>query len=321
MIIHTNFPLSQILAYKIGGCAKTVLQIENEQDLKDALEYITTYSVSQYLPVGIGANLLINDKPYNGVVLWFSQPKKELIQQIDETHIKVFASYLLDDVIHYSFQHNLVGLEWAGGLPSTIGAAVRGNVGCFGHEIKDLVEKIEIAKLGNATFVEKTLSRDECLFSYRNSFIKHHTNMFVVNAYFTLKKGSTEEIEKAKEIYKENISYREKNHPLDFPSCGSVFKNTTSKKDVEKIVSIWPDIAQLVEQKWHGKVAMGYIINRLGFAGKTKGGAEISEKHANYILNKNNASFNDVYGLITEIQETFFQTFGFKPEPEVEIIH
>jgi UDP-N-acetylmuramate dehydrogenase len=107
---------------------------------------------------------------------------------------------------------------------------------------------------------------------------------------------------------------------MEYPSCGSVFKNIIEKERIEKVLSVWPDVKELSDQKWHHKVSMGYIVNRLGFSEKRIGGAMVSPKHTNYIVNVDHAKASDIKELITEIQNTFEKTFGFRPEPEVVIL-
>ena len=107
---------------------------------------------------------------------------------------------------------------------------------------------------------------------------------------------------------------------MEYPSCGSVFKNIVKREEVDKILSVWPDVRELSEGKWHNKISMGYVINRLGFKGKQVGGAQVSTKHTNYIVNVNQAKADDVKRLIYEIQGKFEETFGFTPEPEVMLV-
>jgi UDP-N-acetylmuramate dehydrogenase len=99
-----------------------------------------------------------------------------------------------------------------------------------------------------------------------------------------------------------------------------VFKNVKGEEKVQKIIAAWPDIESLIKEKWHGKVSMGYIIKRLGFQGLQVGGAKITEKHANYISNIDNATHDDVVAIINQIKEKFHETFGFYPELEAEIV-
>lgn len=318
MIVHENFPLSSILYYKIGGSARYVLKIENEQDVDEALSFIKEKDITNVLPIGIGANLLVSDDPFDGAVLWFAKPQKSVITKIDDGLITIFAAQLLDDVIQYSFQNNLIGIAWAGGLPSTIGAAVRGNVGCFGKEIKDVFHHVDVIDI--KTYEKKTLFYEDMHFAYRETFIKENPNLLIVNVYLKLEKGTSEEMQKAHAEYDENIMYRKTHHPIEYPSCGSVFKNIIGKEEVDNVLQTWPDITDQVRNKWHGKVAMGYVTKRLRLGNLQIGDAEVSQKHANYIINKGNASFDDVYAIIEKIKNTFFDTFGFYPEPEVQII-
>jgi UDP-N-acetylmuramate dehydrogenase len=213
-----------------------------------------------------------------------------------------------------------VGLEWAGGLPGTVGAAVRGNVGAFGGEIKDTFIKAHCIRLHeDGSFEELTLNREEIEFSYRSSRVKQE-NLIVVSAQFQLRDGTQEELLKAHEQYFANITYRQEKHPLDYPNCGSVFKNISKKEEVERILESWGDIQNLVNEKWHGKISMGYVIDRLGLKGLREGNAQISEKHQNFIVNLGGAKAIDVKKIITQIEEEMQESFGFTPEVEIEIV-
>jgi len=328
MKLYKNFPLSKILYYKIGGKARFVLKIENKEDLLEAFDFIKKEKPKRILPLGLGSNILLNDKFFDGVVLWFSRyqsvPGKagsSSIKLVQDNLVEAFSSVILDNLIQFCFSKNLIGLEWAGGLPSTVGGAVRGNVGAFGGEISRSVDSIEVFEVrSDGEFIQKTLKSSDLKFSYRESLVKKHKNWIIGDSCFKLSNASDNSLSRAKEIYFSHIEYRNKNHPMDYPSCGSVFKNITKKEEVQKIIDRWPDIKELVDNKWYHKASMGYIINRLGFSGFKIGGAKVSEKHGNYIVNVSNAKFDDVYGIIDKIKEKFSQTFGFSPELEVEVV-
>ena len=321
MQIYSNVLLSTILWYQIGGVAKTVLDVASKEDLYEALTYIKENNVTKVFVLGLGSNLLFSDEGYDGVIIRFlMQEDGQGVRLLENNIVESFAGEFLDSVIQAQFENGLVGLEWAGGLPGTVGAAVRGNVGAFGGEIKDVFVKAHCIKLQeNGDYEEITLNHDEMEFSYRSSKVKTE-KLIVVNAQFQLREGTPEELLTAHEKYFENITYRQEKHPLDYPNCGSVFKNISKPEEVERISESWGDIADLVKNKWHGKVSMGYIIARLGFAGQQNGGAQVSEKHQNFIINKGGASANDVKGLITEIEEEMQESFGFTPEIEIEIV-
>lgn len=324
MHIYRDFSLSKILYYKIGGKARFVLKVQNKKDLLEALDFIQKNKTEKILPVGLGSNLLVSDDFFNGVVLWFSRGelkgKNSTLKLHSGNIVEAFANVLLDDLIQFSFAHNLIGLEWAGGLPSTVGGAIRGNAGAFGSEIKDSVSKVQVIDLLDSKFHIQELTNTDLKFSYRNSLLKKNKNLIAVSGFFKLKKANKEDVETAKQVYFSYIEHRKKYNPLEYPSCGSVFQNITEKEKTEAILAKWPDVEDLVSKKWHGKVAMGYIINRLGFSGMRIGGAEVSQKHANYILNKNKARFNDVLSIIDKIKAKFSQEFNFYPELEVEVV-
>jgi len=330
MIIYRDFSLKEILYYKIGGKAKFVLKIENKKDLLQALEFVRENNIEKILPLGLGSNILLNDKFFDGAVLWFCKARHQTvpgkaefstIKIIKDNLIEAFASESLDDLILFGFNHKLVGFEWAGGLPSTVGGAVRGNVGAFGGEISRSVDSIEVFEVrSDGEFIQKTLKASDLEFSYRESLVKKHKNWIIGDSCFKLSNADDNSLSRAKEIYFSHIEYRNKNHPMDYPSCGSVFKNITKKEEVQKIIDKWPDIKELVDNKWYHKASMGYVTNRLGFSGFKIGGAKVSEKHANYIVNISNARFNDVVSIIEKIKDKFSQTFGFPPEVEVEVV-
>ena len=319
MKVFEHVPLSEIVFYHIGGEARFVIQIENQEDVSSALEFIKERQLSSIQILGLGSNIVLPDTPFSGVVLYMKGDGND-IHLSSPGKVTAFAGEHMDSVITYSLDKKLIGLEWAGGLPSTVGGAIRGNAGAFGTETKESIESITAVDLNDPHLELKTYSKEQADFSYRNSFFKLQPNLLIVSGTFALKEGSDEELERARQVYKANREYRQKNHPMEYPSCGSVFKNIVKREEVEKILAVWPDVRELSEGKWHNKVSMGYVINRLGFSGKQVGGAQVSTKHTNYIVNVNNATADDVKSLIYTIQGKFEETFGFTPEPEVMLV-
>lgn len=321
MQIYNDVLLSTILWYQIGGIVKTVIDVASKSDVLEALEYVKNNNIQKVFLLGLGSNLLFNDDGFDGVVIRFqSQDDGRGVKFLGDGKIESFAGEFLDSVIQSQFELGLVGLQWAGGLPGTVGAAVRGNVGAFGGEIKDSFIKAHCIRLNaDKSYEELTLTRDEMDFSYRSSKVKKE-KLIVLSAQFQLKDGTPEELLDAHEKYFANVLYRQEKHPLDYPNCGSVFKNISNPSEVSKIIEKWPDIQNLVSEKWHGKVSMGYIIDKLGLKGRQIGSAQISEKHQNFIINKGGAKANDVKSLITEIENKMQDELGFTPEVEIEIV-
>lgn len=321
MQIFKDFPIADRLWYKIGGSVKYLLVAQSREDIEQALDYIDKNNIEKVFVCGLGSNIIFTDSYYNGAVLQIARTSFIKPTYVtNEGVVTVFSGDILDNVITFALEHNLTGLEWAGGLPGTVGAGIRGNVGAFGGEIKDSLTEAEVLEINGGKFSVSKLSNAELAFSYRHSFVKESKNRIVLSATFGLTLADHPTLKKAYDVYHANIGYRKAHHPLDYPNCGSVFKNVKKKEDVAKVLEKWPDIADLVQIKWHGKVSMGYIIKRLGFSGYKVGHAQVSDKHANFIINLGNAKAFEVKAIITSIQEKCEEIFDFKPEVEVEIV-
>ena len=135
MIVLENSPLSEITYYRIGGIADYILKIESLEEVKEALIFCRQKNITRPLVLGLGSNVILPDSHVKGAILWLEGNGSSFT--IKDTSIKAFAGESMDSLIKESLSASLVGLEWAGGLPSTIGGAVRGNAGAFGHETKD----------------------------------------------------------------------------------------------------------------------------------------------------------------------------------------
>ncbi len=320
MLIQQDFSLSERLWYKIGGRAKYFLTVENRDDITEALAFVKKRKPNRLFICGLGSNLIFSDEYFDGVVIQIVSTKNHSVHAIEGGKITVFAGTVLDDVITFSFSHNLTGLEWAGGLPGTVGAGVRGNVGAYGGEIKDSLVTAEVLDYSGGNLVVKTLTNEQLQFVYRGSLIKSHKKMVVISATFGLKKSSEEKIEEAQKVYMHNKQLRKDKHPLEYPNCGSVFKNLRKKDEIEKVLSIYPEFRENVEKKWFGKIAVASLIERLGLKGYRIGDAQVSTKHALFIVNLGHAKAKDVLQIIQDIQEKFENVFGFQLEVEVEIV-
>ncbi|MDP3941491.1 MAG: UDP-N-acetylmuramate dehydrogenase, partial [bacterium] len=304
----------------IGGTARFVLDVSSVDDVFEAVAFIQRNKIEKYMVVGLGTNLLMPDEEYKGAIIRFPPPRRDDMHMTNDGLVAVFAGHTLDQLIHFSFHNGFIGLENLGGLPSTLGGAIRGNAGAFGTEMKDVVVKVSAIEVSRASYAVREFTSEACEFSYRNSIFKKRPNLIVLKGFLHLKAASKQQLKDAKETYIEKVKYREAKHPVEYPSCGSVFTNIRISGQIEKIISVWPDIAEKVRDEWHGKVSMGYVIKRLGFSGTQVGGAKITEKHANYICNVDHAKAKDVLAIIEEIKKKFVKTFGFSPELEAEIV-
>lgn len=325
--VHKDYPLSKILWYKFGPCAKYLSEIRSSNDLHLALDFLRNEKLidrGKYKFIGKGSNIIFSGEYFDGAILYMAKPIRPsfLIEDIsdDEVSVICFAGETLDDLIIFSFNLGLTGIEWAGGLPGTIGAAIRGNVGAFGGEIKDNLIWVEVIDIEGDLKCSVKINATDMKLDYRQSLVKQNKNLIIVKAAFRLKKANYDKLKMSKDKYLEHINYRQRHHPLDFPSCGSVFKNVREPEKISKILNKWPDIQNNLENKWHGKIPMGYIIKRLGLSGKQIGGSQISDKHSNFIVNTSGGKASEVLDLIRQIKKSVGDKFGFTPEEEVEII-
>jgi UDP-N-acetylmuramate dehydrogenase len=319
MIVHTACNIAPALWYKLGGTVKQFIQVSTKDELINAVESLHETKTDKYFICGTGSNLIFAAEYFDGTVIQITRTDtKDIVVKGNE--ITAYAGEILGDVISESFEHTLTGLEWAGGLPGTVGAAVRGNVGAYGGEIKDHFISAEVLEHTETGVEIKDLQKEDMHFVYRGSVIKDNRKLIVLSATFSLETANAEKLAFAKEIYEKNKESRIKNHPLEYPNCGSVFKNLRDKDQIEKVLSVFPDLKENVEKKWYGKVAVASPIERLGLKGYRVGNAQISEKHALFIVNLGDAIPEDVLAIIKKVQETFMEKFGFTLETEVEIV-
>lgn len=320
MQLHNDFLIKEFLWYQIGGIVKHLLVCRSKEDVLEAVEFVKKNQIQKIFVFGLGSNVLFTDEYFDGAAICITTPPGQKAFIDEQGLIEVYAGVEFDDLIKFSFENKLIGLEWAGGLPGTVGGAIRGNAGAFGGETKDNIVSVDILDLSEENPTLKTLTKQDLRFAYRESIVKKNKNLIVVSAKFKLEKADNDELSKAREVYETNIQYRKNRHPLEYPNCGSTFKNIREKDQIEKVLFIYPELKERVEKNWYGKVSVGTLIEMLGLKGLRIGDAQVSEKHALYIVNLGHAKAKDVLEIIDTIQKKFQDTFGFGLETEVEIV-
>lgn len=263
-----DISLSTLTTYKTGGIAKLVVYPNNINNLKQMLKLIHKYNI-KYFILGKGSNTLFSDKEFNGVIIKLDKLNNFKIKQ---TEIYVESGMILSKLVQASVKNELTGLEFAIGIPGTIGGAIYMNAGAYGNNMSNIVKSVIVL---NEKFQIKEIPLEKLKFDYRYSIFQDNKNLICVAANIKLEHGNHDEI--ASKI-KENLLKRKNSQPLEYPSAGSVFRNP--------------------EGNYAGK-----IIEELDLKGKNIGGAEISTKHANFIINKNNASSSDILKLIKLVQK------------------
>lgn len=263
-----DISLSTLTTYKTGGIAKLVVYPNNINNLKQLLKLIHKYNI-KYFILGKGSNTLFSDKEFNGVIIKLDKLNNF---KIKETEIYVESGMILSELVQASVKNELTGLEFAIGIPGTIGGAIYMNAGAYGNNMSKIIKSVIVL---NEELQIEEIPLEKLKFDYRYSIFQDNKNLICVAANIKLEHGNHDEI--ASKI-KENLLKRKNSQPLEYPSAGSVFRNP--------------------EGNYAGK-----IIEELDLKGKNIGGAEISTKHANFIINKNNASSSDILKLIKLVQK------------------
>jgi len=338
-IIQKDISLKQYSSYTIGGPARFFAEVENENDLREAVVFARENHL-QIFVLGGGSNLIISDQGFDGLVIKIINYQLSIINSL----VSAGAGIPMAELVAQTTGKGLAGLEWAGGLPGSLGGALFGNAGCFGSEIKDAVASVQAVelKIKNLPFGQnlvprlarnknllsakggvlrrqtlKTYAPSECGFSYRSSMFKREGDYVIFSATLKLHSGDREKLQQAAQ---EKMAYREERHPLEYPNIGSIFKNIDDPERVKEIVKRFPEIADKVATAWHGKVPTAVLVEKAGLQGKQIGGAQVSEKHANFIINKEHASAIDVLNLINLIKRTIHDMFGIDLVEEVRYV-
>lgn len=310
-MLKRNIPLSNLSNIKIGGPAAYFSEFSSKEDLIEILSDWREINpeMDKIIVLGDGTNILFNDKGHDGLVL------KNSIDFIDRSDnlIEVGSGTKFSKLLDFCVENSLSGLEWAGGLPGTVGGAVRGNAGAYGGETKDNV--LSVISLDIKTLQEKTRLNPQCKFGYRDSIFKSGgIYEIILSAKIGLKRGGADEIIKSID---ERKNHRQEKHPLDLPNLGSTFKNIPLDF-----------ISEDLKEKYKNSIKKDpfpifpstKLLAVVGLGGKTIGGAKFSEKHPNFIVNFNNAKSSDVRCLIDFAKAEVLSKFGVKLEEEILVL-
>lgn len=276
-------PMSKHTTFRVGGPADYFIIPKNIKELQKAVTLSKQYKIPYYI-IGNGSNILVSDDGYRGVII---QIYKELdyIEVVGET-IYAQAGVLLSKIANEAFAHDLTGVEFAAGIPGTLGGACMMNAGAYGGEMKDVLQDITVLdEKGNVRILQK----DELALGYRTSVVAKR-GYIVLGATLVLEKGVSEMIRiRMEELRAKRIAKQ----PLEYPSAGSTFKRP----------------------KGH---YAGQLIQEAGLCGFQVGGAQVSEKHCGFIINKDQATATDVLQLMNEVVERVRKHSGVTIEPEVK---
>ncbi len=303
--VEKNVVLALLTTFKIGGPAQYLFRVKTTEDVKEAIGAATKIGMPFFILAG-GSNVLVSDKGFEGLVILM----ENMEWTIEGTTVTAGAGVSVSTLVTETGSRGLSGLEWAGGLPGSVGGAVRGNAGAFGGETKDSVVSVGILDENGEV---RTLSNKECEFGYRTSVFKKK-NLLVLSATFELKEGGKEEIERVASL---NIEHREKYHPLEYPNAGSMFKNCDLKNVPSEVQEQFKDAIKVDP---FPVLPTAALIAEAGLQGMKEGSAQVSEKHPNYIVNLGGAKADDVLTLVKKVKSIIKDKYGVELEEEVQYI-
>tara|TARA_B100000029_G_scaffold445228_1_gene465516 strand:+ start:176 stop:1087 length:912 start_codon:yes stop_codon:yes gene_type:complete len=278
-----NEPMKKHTTFGIGGPADLFILPDNNSQINKIIRIIRN---TKYYFIGSGSNILVDDNGIHGIIISLKKASKKI--NFNKNKVSVDCGVMLGTFVKELNRNNITGFESLGGVPGTVGGALIMNAGAFGGEISNHLISVTSINMNGKI---KEYANTDINFSYRkSSFPKDE---LLVNAIFRCNKGDKNKI---KEKRLESSSLRKKNQPLKYRSAGSIFKNP--KNDL----------------------AAGYLIDQAGLKGKRIGDAEISTKHANFIINKGKASSNDVISLIKIIEKKVKSQFNISLKLEIKIL-
>jgi len=304
--MQKNLELAPLLNYQVGGVADYFVSVSSKIELINALNWSRERGIDFFV-LGGGTNILFSDKGYRGLIIKINFDQFHF----NENNLYAGAGVLVSDLVNTSIERGFAGLEWAAGLPGTLGGAIRGNAGCFGGEMKDAVTEVTAINLSGEEVIFKN---KDCNFSYRQSRFKLEP-FIITEAVLRLRQSLDQQ--KIIQLAQENINYRNQYHPMDYPSCGSVFKNCPVTQAPDWVVEKYQNI---IKTDPFPVIPVAGLISEVGLKGYTIGGAKISEKHPNFILNFNKATAEDIFGLICLAQKKIKEKFGVELETEVQLV-
>ena len=304
-----NVSLKDYTSFRIGGTARYFFRAKTKQDLISAIQTAKQNGLPFFI-LGKGSNLLVSDKGYNGLMIKMENSKIELfdnsksscaVEARENPRIYVEAGALLSSLAALAVENSLTGMEWAAGIPGTVGGAVVGNAGAFGASMSSTIASIEAVDTKSEKI--RVFVNQDCKFKYRDSIFKQDKNLIIISALLEMERGDKQEIQKT---IKEFLERRALAQPK-FPSAGSVFKN--------------PAPAQILEKFGRTKgYSAGELIEKCGLRGKRTGDIQISEKHCNFFVNLGKGKASDVLELINLAKRAVKQKFGIELREEIVIL-
>lgn len=281
--VEENIPLSKMTTLRIGGVARYVVYPENTLSLQGVMNKLNQYHIP-YKVIGKGSNLLCSDEPFDGVIIRLDRHLCNAY--FDNEHLVAEAGCSIIALSYEAMKNELSGLEFASGIPGTVGGVTFMNAGAYKSSMADVIDSVSVYHDGKIEWIQNA----DCGFSYRTSIFQKHPDWIILAVKMTLQKGDQKEI---RELMDSRRERRMNSQPLDKHSAGSIFRNPEE-------IPAWK------------------LIEGAGFRGKRIGDAVVSEKHVNFIVNENHASAKDFITLVTDVQKAVKDKYDIDLYMEVE---
>ncbi|MGB7958202.1 MAG: UDP-N-acetylmuramate dehydrogenase [Minisyncoccia bacterium] len=316
-----NVSLAQFTNYKIGGPAQFFFEAKTVADVAWAIAEAKSRQLPFFV-LGGGTNLLVSDAGFHGLILRINIGGGAA----KGTAITAGAGISMEKLTSFAAKRSLAGLDWAGGLPGTLGGAIRGNAGCFGGEMKDIIKMVRSFNIKTMRPVTRTAT--QCRFGYRTSLFKQRPGEIIISATLRMKKGDPKKISA---ILRGGKAWRAAHHPLEYPSAGSVFKNVPLAEICRPHGKTYRDAVRKLSVQYRGStfsvktdptpvIAAAKLIGESGLTGKRSGGGLISPKHTNFVVNARHAKAKDIRSLIALVKERVYRKFGIRLVEEIQIV-
>ena len=305
--LRENVPLAPFTTFKIGGEARYYCEAAGAIELSEAFDYAEKHRLKMYV-LGGGSNVLFSDAGFPGIVVRLIGGGISVVGE----RITAGAGMSLFDVVWKAKDASLQGIEKLAGIPGSFGGAVRGNAGAFGTEIGQYI--VSVKALDRHTGMVEEYTQEECQFSYRSSLFKKQINLVILSAEIRLSAGGDQAL--LEQIIKETVATREKKHPQDAKCAGSFFMNPVVA-DQHLLDEFEKDTGNPSKD---GKLPAGWLIDHVGLRGKKIGGAMVSEKHPNYLLNTGTATAEDIVTLASLVKTKVRDVLRVKLQEEVQYV-
>ena len=284
--IKYNEPMKKHTTMKVGGPCDCMVEPSSIEEIQKVLEYVKENNIKYYI-IGNGSNLLVKDEGVHALVIKIASKFSSV--EVNGEHIKAYSGCSVPKLAQIAKENSLSGLEFACGIPGSVGGGIRMNAGAYGSEMVNVVEKVGfLDENGNL----KEIDGKDAHFTYRHSMFVDNPQYVVVYAIYKLQKGNKDEISK---IMEENMNSRKQKQPIEYPNFGSVFKRPEG-------------------------YFVGKLVDDCGLKGYKIGEAQVSTKHSGFMINAGDATCKDVLDLIEYVKEKVYEKFNVKLQEEVVIL-